>query len=88
MGNLCRGTAQEISAYLFWLSQFGPFIGGISEQIETAKDRGGGFCCRNYINWTVMTEFRDLRRQNLEALCQIGFVRNEQDENQIASSRT
>jgi HrpA-like RNA helicase len=43
-------------------------------EAKMSKDQGRGFCRRNFVNWTVMMEIRDLRRQNLELLCQIGFV--------------
>jgi len=54
------------------------------KEVETSRDQGRSFCRQNFINWTVMMEIRDLRRQNLELLCQIGFVRGKVRERDVS----
>lgn len=44
---------------------------------ECASDRGRAFCRLNYLNWTALAEIWDMRRQNLDLLSQLGFVRSD-----------
>ena len=41
----------------------------------SSNDQGRDFCRKNYLNWTALVEIGEMRRQNLDLMSQIGFVR-------------
>lgn len=57
-----------------------------ASEVQKSKDQGRGYCRKKWVNWTVMREIRDLRQQNLELLCQIGFVQGKLKEHDVAKS--
>jgi HrpA-like RNA helicase len=69
----------ESSDFLGFVQLWDVFV----KEVESSRDQGRAFCRRNFINWTVMMEIRDLRRQNLDLLCQIGFVRGKLREKEL-----
>ena len=85
-------AAQTAAAHQKFRHESSDFLGFVQLweayriEVEKSKDQGRAFCRRNFLNWTVMMEIRDLRRQNLELLCQIGFVQGKVKEHDVAKS--
>jgi ATP-dependent RNA helicase DHX29 len=50
---------------------------GFIVAFHESKDRGRGFCRKNFINWSVMMEVYESKRQNLDLLCKIGFMQGD-----------
>jgi len=53
---------------------------------NNTRDRGRGFCRKNFLSWSAMMEIGDMRRQCLELLTQIGFVQGKCKEDSLAKS--
>jgi hypothetical protein len=77
-----REFRHESSDFLSFVKLWESYV----SEVQISKDQGRGFCRRKWVNWTVMREIRDLRRQNLELLCQIGFVQGNVKEQDVPKS--
>lgn len=77
-----REFRHESSDFLSFVKLWNAYV----PEVQNSKDQGRGYCRKKWINWTVMREIRDLREQNLELLCQIGFVQGKLREHDVAKS--
>jgi len=78
--NTVDSSAKTTAAHKKFRHKFSDFLSyttlweAFQKNIKVSNDHGRSFCRKNYINWMVMMEIWDLRRQNLELLYQIGFI--------------